>query len=155
MGSSTQSTPATSTKALLMMAFILTVVAGAMLYQRDSNKSSVLRSPQQMTQSSEDLKTTNTQKEFIEIKINASANQYIPGEISIKKGVPVLFTLQSIDHDYGLKFEELPLEIPLTKKGSSQSQSFIPEQSGEYIFYNPVPVGESFPMKGKLIVREE
>lgn len=66
------------------------------------------------------------------IEITAKRFEFTPGEIDLKKGVPVVLVLTSKDVSHGLKFKELNLNIK-AKKGESSEVTFTPEQVGTFI----------------------
>jgi cytochrome c oxidase subunit 2 len=66
------------------------------------------------------------------IEIVAQRFNFTPGEITLKKGVPVVLVLTSKDVDHGLKFKELNLNIKV-KKGATSEVNFTPNQVGTFI----------------------
>ncbi len=66
------------------------------------------------------------------IEIVAQRFNFIPNEITLKKGVPVVFVLTSKDVDHGLKFEEFDLNIKI-KKGQVNEVPFTPAQAGTFV----------------------
>lgn len=66
------------------------------------------------------------------IEIVAQRFNFTPGEITLKRGVPVVFVLTSKDVNHGLKFKELNLNINI-KKGQVSEVPFTPAQAGNFI----------------------
>jgi cytochrome c oxidase subunit II len=65
------------------------------------------------------------------IAIVAKRFDFTPGEITLKKGVPVVITLTSQDVDHGLKFKELNIALK-AKKGETSEVAFTPTQVGTF-----------------------
>ena len=66
------------------------------------------------------------------IEIVAKRFDFTPGEITLKKGVPVVLVLTSTDVDHGLKFKELHIDIK-AKKGQTSEVTFTPDQVGTFV----------------------
>lgn len=66
------------------------------------------------------------------IEIVAKRFNFTPGEITLKKGVPVVLVLTSADVAHGLKFKELNLVVN-AKKGQTNEVTFTPEKTGTFI----------------------
>jgi cytochrome c oxidase subunit 2 len=65
------------------------------------------------------------------IEIVAKRFGFTPGEVDLKKGVPVVLALTSEDVAHGLKFKALNLNIKV-KKGEISEVTFTPEQVGTF-----------------------
>jgi len=65
------------------------------------------------------------------IEIVAKRWDYTPGEVTLKKGVPVVIVLTSQDTSHGLKFKELNVKVE-AKKGQSSELAFTPTQTGTF-----------------------
>jgi cytochrome c oxidase subunit 2 len=65
------------------------------------------------------------------VEIVAKRWDYTPGEVTLKKGVPVVIVLASKDTDHGLKFKELNLNIK-AKKGQTSEVTFTPSVAGAF-----------------------
>lgn len=72
------------------------------------------------------------QNEPRRIEIVAKRFSFTPGDITLKKGVPVVLALTSTDVDHGLKFKELNLNIK-AKKGQISEVTFTPEKEGTFV----------------------
>ena len=66
------------------------------------------------------------------IEIVAKRFDFTPGEITVKKGVPVTISLTSSDVDHGLKFKELNVSV-LAKKGHVGEVTFTPDKTGTFV----------------------
>lgn len=66
------------------------------------------------------------------IEITAKRFSYDPGEITLKKGQPVVLVLKSVDVDHGLRFRELNLNAKIDK-GKSAELSFTPDKTGDFV----------------------
>ncbi|GGA56618.1 hypothetical protein GCM10011507_04930 [Edaphobacter acidisoli] len=66
------------------------------------------------------------------VEVVAKRFQFIPADITLKKGVPVVLVLTSQDVGHGLKFKELSIDIK-AKKGKSAEVTFTPQQTGTFI----------------------
>lgn len=66
------------------------------------------------------------------IDIVAKRFEFTPGEIDLKKGVPVVLALTSQDVAHGLKFKALNLNLKV-KKGETSEVTFTPEQTGTFV----------------------
>jgi len=66
------------------------------------------------------------------VQITAKRFDFTPGEITLKKGVPVVLVLTSTDVDHGLKFKELHIDIK-AKKGQTSEVTFTPDQVGTFV----------------------
>jgi cytochrome c oxidase subunit 2 len=66
------------------------------------------------------------------IEVTAKRFEYSPGEITLKKGEPVVLVLRSTDVAHGVKFDELHLKTEIGKDSSSEL-AFTPEQTGTFV----------------------
>jgi cytochrome c oxidase subunit II len=66
------------------------------------------------------------------IEITAKKFSYDPGEITLKKGEPVVLVIKSVDVAHGLSFRELHLNAKVDKGGSAELQ-FTPDKTGDYV----------------------
>jgi cytochrome c oxidase subunit 2 len=66
------------------------------------------------------------------VEIVAKRFSFTPGEITLKKGVPVVLVLTSADVAHGVKFKDLNLVVN-TKKGQTNEVNFTPEKTGTFI----------------------
>lgn len=66
------------------------------------------------------------------IDVVAKRFEYIPAEITLKKGEPVVLVLKSQDVAHGLKFKELNLQTDISKDGTSEL-AFTPDKVGDFV----------------------
>jgi len=66
------------------------------------------------------------------IEIVAKRFDFIPGDVTVKKGVPVTLVLTSKDVDHGLKFKDLNVVLNV-KKGETKEITFTPDKSGTFV----------------------
>jgi cytochrome c oxidase subunit 2 len=66
------------------------------------------------------------------IEVTAKRFEYIPGEITLKKGEPVVLVLHSTDVAHGVKFAELNLKADIGTAGTSEL-AFTPDKVGTFI----------------------
>ena len=75
------------------------------------------------------------------IEIVAKRFQYNPGEITLKKGEPVVFVLRSQDTTHGLQVRELGLETKIHKDHPTEL-AFTPDKTGTFVGHCSVFCGE-------------
>jgi cytochrome c oxidase subunit 2 len=66
------------------------------------------------------------------IEITAKRFDFTPGDITLKKGVPVVLVLTSDDVPHGLKFKELNVVVT-AKKGQTNEVAFTPDRVGTFV----------------------
>jgi cytochrome c oxidase subunit II len=66
------------------------------------------------------------------IEVAAKKFDYTPGEITLKKGEPVVLVLTTQDVAHGLKFTELNLNTKFAK-GKSSELAFTPDKVGDFV----------------------
>ncbi|MBB5315580.1 cupredoxin domain-containing protein [Tunturibacter empetritectus] len=67
-----------------------------------------------------------------QVEVTAKRFAYAPGEITLKKGQPVVLVIKSEDVAHGLRFRELNLNAKVDKGGSAQL-SFTPDRTGDFV----------------------
>ena len=88
------------------------------------------------------------------IKITAKKFEYSPNEIRVKKGVPVVLELTSLDRLHGFNCPELGIRSDINP-GQAAKVRFTPQQSGTFTFFCDIFCGEGHEnMNGKIIVEE-
>jgi cytochrome c oxidase subunit II len=65
------------------------------------------------------------------IEITAKRFQFEPGEITLKKGQPVVLVLKSADVGHGIHIRELNVDVKVSKGGSSEVK-FTPDKTGDF-----------------------
>lgn len=66
------------------------------------------------------------------IEISAKRFEYLPAEVTVKKGEPVVLVLTTQDVAHGLKFKELNLNTRL-EKGKTSDLAFTPTTVGDFV----------------------
>jgi cytochrome c oxidase subunit 2 len=66
------------------------------------------------------------------IVIIAKRFSYDPGEITLKKGQPVVLVLKSADVGHGLRFRDFNINIKI-KAGGTEEVQFTPDKTGDFI----------------------
>src|SRR5665213_1856321 len=74
------------------------------------------------------------------IEITARRFAYVPAEITLKKGQPVVLVLMSADVAHGLRCRELNLDLKI-KKGAATEASFTPDRAGIFFAHCAVFCG--------------
>ncbi len=72
------------------------------------------------------------QPEPQKIQVTAKRFAFTPGEITVKKGQPVILVIRSTDADHGLKFKELNLDVKAPKNRSTELR-FTPDKTGDFV----------------------
>jgi cytochrome c oxidase subunit II len=88
------------------------------------------------------------------IKITAKKFEYSPNEIRVKKGVPVVLELTSLDRLHGFNCPELDIRSDINP-GKIATVRFTPQQTGTFEFFCDNFCGEGHDnMTGKIIVED-
>jgi cytochrome c oxidase subunit II len=66
------------------------------------------------------------------IEITAKRFEFDPGEITLKKGQPVVLVLKSADVAHGIRIRELNVEVKVGKGGTAELQ-FTPDKTGDFV----------------------
>lgn len=66
------------------------------------------------------------------IVITAKRSFYDPGEITLKKGQPVVLVLKSVDVAHGLRFRDFNINVKVKAGGTTEVQ-FTPDKTGDFI----------------------
>jgi cytochrome c oxidase subunit II len=66
------------------------------------------------------------------IEVSVKKFEYTPGEITLKKGEPVVLVLTTQDVAHGLKFTELNLNTKFAK-GKPSELAFTPDKVGDFV----------------------
>lgn len=75
------------------------------------------------------------------VEIDAKRFSYSPGEITLKKGEPVVLVLKSMDVAHGLRVRELNINLK-TKAGGTAEMQFAPDKTGDFVGHCSVFCGE-------------
>jgi cytochrome c oxidase subunit 2 len=66
------------------------------------------------------------------IVIEAKRFTYNPGDITLKKGEPVILVVKSLDAAHGLRIREFNVNIRVKAGGTAEAE-FTPMQAGEFV----------------------
>lgn len=66
------------------------------------------------------------------IEVTARRFDFAPGEITLKKGEPVVLVLRSSDVAHGVRFKELGIEVKVNK-GQTAELPFTPDKAGTFV----------------------
>ena len=66
------------------------------------------------------------------IEITAKRFSFEPGEITLKKGQPVVLVLKSADVAHGIRIRDLNVEVKVGKGGTAEVQ-FTPDKTGDFV----------------------
>jgi cytochrome c oxidase subunit 2 len=88
------------------------------------------------------------------IKISAKKFEYSPNEIRVKKGVPVVLELTSLDRLHGFNCPTFGIRSDINP-GQIARVRFTPQKSGTFVFFCDIFCGEGHEgMSGKIIVED-
>jgi cytochrome c oxidase subunit 2 len=73
-----------------------------------------------------------SQPEAQRIEISARRFSFTPGEITVKKGQPVVLVLKSLDVTHGLRIRELGVDVKI-KAGQTVEVKFTPDAVGDFV----------------------
>ena len=66
------------------------------------------------------------------IEVTAKRFAFEPGQITLKKGQPVVLVLKSADVPHGIRFRDLNVEVKVGAHGTSEVH-FTPEKTGDFV----------------------
>src|SRR5271157_6088592 len=88
------------------------------------------------------------------IRITAKKFEYSPNEIRLKKGVPAVLELSSLDRVHGFNCPDLGVRADIIP-GKVSSVRIVPQKAGIYEFHCDIFCGDGHEdMSGKIIVEE-
>jgi cytochrome c oxidase subunit 2 len=86
------------------------------------------------------------------IHMTAKRFEYTPNEITVKKGVPVILEITSLDRDHGFKVPELGIRADV-KPGETTRVRIVADRTGRFEFRCDVFCGDGHEdMAGELVV---
>jgi cytochrome c oxidase subunit 2 len=86
------------------------------------------------------------------IHMTAKRFEYTPNEITIKKGVPVILEITSLDRDHGFKISEFGIRADV-KSGETTRVRIVADHTGRFEFRCDVFCGSGHEdMSGELVV---
>jgi cytochrome c oxidase subunit 2 len=66
------------------------------------------------------------------IEVTAKRFEFMPADITVKKGEPVVIVLKSIDVAHGLQFRGLGFNVKAGKGGTGEA-AFTPTKTGDFV----------------------
>ena len=66
------------------------------------------------------------------IEITVKRFEFTPGEITLKKGQPVVLVLRSLDVAHGLHIAELKIDMKVSEGGTAEAH-FTPDKTGDFV----------------------
>jgi cytochrome c oxidase subunit II len=75
------------------------------------------------------------------IRISAKTFEFLPSEITVKKGIPVTLELVSADRHHGFKLSAFQLRADISP-GSVEKVRFLPDRTGTFTFLCDVFCGD-------------
>jgi len=66
------------------------------------------------------------------IEVTAKRFSFDPGEITLKKGQPVVLVLKSADVGHGLRLRDLGVDVSV-KAGATTEAHFTPQKTGDFV----------------------
>jgi cytochrome c oxidase subunit 2 len=78
------------------------------------------------------IQTTPAQTAPRRIEVTAKRFTFTPGDITLKKGEPVILVLKSVDVPHGIIFKELGVSTKVNK-GQTSELAFTPDKTGTFV----------------------
>jgi cytochrome c oxidase subunit 2 len=78
------------------------------------------------------IHTTSAEPAPRRIEVIAKKFAFVPGDITLKKGEPVVLVLTSADVAHGIRFKELGIETKVGK-GQTSELAFTPDKTGTFV----------------------
>lgn len=66
------------------------------------------------------------------VEVTAKRFSFDPGEITVKKGEPVVLVLKSMDVPHGIRFRDFGVEVKVAKGGTAEVK-FTPDKVGDFV----------------------
>lgn len=86
------------------------------------------------------------------IHVTAKRFEYVPSEITLERGVPVVLEITSADRDHGFKVPELGVRADV-KPGETTRVRLVPDRTGRFAFRCDVFCGTGHEdMTGEIVV---
>lgn len=96
----------------------------------------------------------NSTTEELVIRITAKKFEYSPREITLKKGVPVVIELTSLDRVHGFNLPDFKTRADVIP-GMVTRVRIVPDKAGTFDFFCDVFCGDGHEeMSGKIIVKD-
>jgi len=83
------------------------------------------------------------------IEITAQRFVFEPGQITLKKGQPVVLVLKSTDVGHGIRFRDLNVDVKVGAHGTSEVR-FTPNKTGDFVGHCSVFCGSGH---GEMVLK--
>ena len=88
------------------------------------------------------------------VRIKVKRFEYLPKEITLKKGVPVVLELESLDVPHGFNLPDLGVRADVLP-GRTARVRIVPEQAGRFAFHCDIFCGTGHEeLEGAIVVKE-
>ena len=88
------------------------------------------------------------------VRITAKRFEYSPAEVHLKRGVPVVFELTSLDHVHGFALPDFGLRSDIPPDEITRLR-FVPDRAGRFGFHCDVFCGSGHEdMSGEIVVED-
>jgi len=88
------------------------------------------------------------------VPIKVKRFQYMPNEVTLKKGVPVVLELKSLDVAHGFNLPDLGVRADVLP-GQTARVRIVPKQTGRFLFHCDIFCGTGHEdLEGAIVVKE-
>ena len=88
------------------------------------------------------------------VPIKVKRFEYVPKEVTLKKGVPVILELRSLDVPHGFNLPDLGVRADVIP-GQTTRVRIVPKQTGRFVFHCDIFCGTGHEdLEGAIVVKE-
>jgi len=88
------------------------------------------------------------------VPIKVKRFEYVPKEVTLKKGVPVVLELKSLDVPHGFNLPDLGVRADVLP-GQTARVRIVPKQTGRFVFHCDIFCGTGHEdLEGAIVVKE-
>ena len=88
------------------------------------------------------------------VPIKVKRFEYVPQEVTLKKGVPVILELKSLDVPHGFNLPDLGVRADVLP-GQTARVHIVPKQTGRFVFHCDIFCGTGHEdLEGAIVVKE-
>jgi len=88
------------------------------------------------------------------VPIKVKRFEYVPKEVTLKRGVPVLLELKSLDVPHGFNLPDLGVRADVLP-GQTARVRIVPKQTGRFVFHCDIFCGTGHEdLEGAIVVKE-
>ena len=88
------------------------------------------------------------------VPIKVKRFEYVPKEVTLKKGVPVVLELKSVDVPHGFSLPDLGVRADVLP-GQTARVRIVPKQTGRFVFHCDIFCGTGHEdLEGAIVVKE-